>query len=101
MENNMVSPAFLMCVILFVVGLILLIMCGCRDEKKLFRPMTRPKGRHPHLSPPFGMRAAAHHPTRNGRPIGGHRMTGPICFVTGMSRSTCACADCQNQGNGR
>jgi hypothetical protein len=69
--------------ILFAVGgavVCLILLCRGQDEKT-FKPRGRVKGTV------FGMRAAGH--------VGGRMRTGPICFVTGMSRTECTCAHCQ------
>jgi hypothetical protein len=52
-------------------------------------------------SPPFGMRAAADHSDQTAPRIGGRRRAGSVCFVTGMSRTGCACSECQHLKKGR
>jgi hypothetical protein len=70
-----------------------------RRRNRLFKPLTRPNGGVAGTLPPFGMRAAAPGFTRDEKAprIGGRRRAGLVCFVTGMSRTRCSCADCQTR----
>lgn len=92
------SVALLCGILLFfneIRNLLAKIVAVCRPEQALFKPLTRPKGTRRRKSPAFGMRAAAQHLNRNIPRIGGRRHAGSVCFVTGMSRTDCACRDCR------
>jgi len=87
--------------VILLTGVLLLFIEGLRHKQAPFKPRTRVKGTDLQISPPTGMRAAADHSNQDIPRIGGRRRAGPVCFVTGMSRTACACRDCRNRREGR
>lgn len=75
----MVSALLFLSVIQFVANLVFLYLMACR-RTPLFRPVER---------------GTAHHVDRQIFGLNGRKRTGPVCFVTGMSRTACTCAQCK------
>jgi hypothetical protein len=64
--------------LILLAAALFLALAGPRRGQGLFKPVRRLKGTDPR--------------------IGGRLRAGPVCFVTGMSRASCACAFCQDRG---
>ena len=80
----MASAIFVFCLIQLAVAICLFlyffVWLKRRHKQTLFKPLTNLKEADPRID--------------------GRRRVGPVCFITGMARAVCACAECQRPREG-